>query len=133
MAFIEWTEKNEVGIRQVDEQHRELFALLNRLHAATVEGQEQSMLVGILNELVDYTVYHFDVEEGLMTKHEYPDYDAHKAEHDKLTTQAVDLQRQFQDGSATISFELLDFLHDWLMDHTMDTDRKMGAFMQDAM
>lgn len=131
MAFIDWTEKSEVGVKEVDEQHQKLFEMLNELHQATVNGDEQSALANILNEMVDYTVYHFETEEKLFKKYDYPGYDEHKKAHDELTGQAVELLDKFRDGSATISFELLDFLHGWLLDHTTGLDKDMGPFLNE--
>ena len=129
MPFIQWTAKNKVNVKAVDEQHQKLFDILNRLHAAVVQGQEQGALFAILDELIDYTVYHFQTEEKLFLDHGFPGYEEHKAEHDKLTGTAVDLQAKLREGSATLSFELLGFLHDWLMNHTLGLDQEMGPFL----
>jgi hemerythrin len=131
MAFIEFGKKNEVNIKEVDDQHRQLFVILNRLHDAVVEGKEQGELYAILDELIEYTVYHFQTEEKLFVEHDFPGYAVHKAEHDKLTGTAVDLQAKLRDGSATLSFELLDFLHDWLMQHTLGLDQEMGPYLNE--
>ena len=129
MAFIDWTKKNEVGVKEVDDQHKKLFDMLNALHQATANGDEQSVLMGILDELIEYTVYHFQTEEDLFEEFDYPDYLEHKTVHDDLTRQAVELQQKFREGSATISFEVLDFLNSWLVDHTIGMDKEMGPFL----
>lgn len=131
MAFIDWSKKCEVGIKEVDDQHKKLFEILNDLHQATINGEERSSLARILDELVDYTVYHFETEERLFLEYGYPGYDEHKRVHDDLTAQAVELQRQFRDGSATISFEVLEFLHTWLIEHTTGLDQEMGPFFRE--
>lgn len=131
MAFINFTKKNMINVPEIDDQHKKLFDILNELHAATVEGQEQSALVKIFDDLISYTVEHFDCEEEYMKKYEFSGYEKHKQEHDELTGQAVELQKLFKSGSATISFDLLDFLHDWLNDHTMGTDTDMGDYLSD--
>ncbi|BCS88615.1 bacteriohemerythrin [Pseudodesulfovibrio sediminis] len=129
MAFIDFTQKNMINIPEIDDQHRNLFAILNKMHAATSEGMEQSAIVEIFNDLIRYTVEHFETEEIQMKQYDYPKYAAHKKEHDDLTNQAIELQKLFYDGSATVTFELLDFLHQWLNDHTMGTDTEMGEFL----
>lgn len=131
MAFIEWTDKNKVNIQEVDDQHQRLFDILNRLHDAVSQGKEQGEVFAILDELIDYTVYHFQTEEKLYVEHGFPGYEEHKAAHDELTGTAVELQGKLREGSATISFELLDFLHDWLMDHTLGLDQEMGPYLNE--
>ena len=56
MAILEWSEDYVVGVAEIDEQHKHLFDIVNRLHKAVSEGAEQSMLGEILNELIDYTL-----------------------------------------------------------------------------
>ncbi len=129
MAFIEWSRKNAVGVSVIDEQHRELFGLLNRLHESVVQGKEQGELHAILDELVDYTVYHFQTEEDLLREYDYPDFAAQKRSHDTLARTVLEMQAQLREGSASLSFELLDFLHSWLMDHTVGLDREMGPHL----
>jgi hemerythrin len=129
MAFLEWSEKYSMGMDEIDEQHHQLFVLLNRLHKAVVDGAEQGTLGEILDELIDYTVNHFETEENLFKENNYPEYEAHKNQHDDLTGQVVELQNKFREGSATISFEVLDFLSEWLTNHTLDSDQKYVVFM----
>jgi len=131
MAFISWADKYSMNVQEIDKQHKHLFVLLGNLHKAVSEGAEQGTLAEILDELIDYTVYHFKTEEDLFKKYKYHDYDNHKKEHDDLTKQVVELQKQFMDGSATISFEVLDFLRDWLLTHTMGSDMKYVNFITD--
>lgn len=93
------------------------------------QGAERNALARVFGELIDYTVYHFQTEERLFTELSYPDATSHKKEHDELTAQALALQGQFEVGDLVISFELLDFLYDWLMNHTSDTDLKFKEFL----
>ncbi len=57
-------------------------------------------------------MYHFGTEEKLFEEQQYPEYAAHKQEHDALTRQVAELQKKFREGNATIPFEVLDFLRD---------------------
>lgn len=129
MAFIEWTEELSVRVRKIDEQHMRLVQLVNDIHATVVAGSERQALIRIFDELINYTVYHFKTEEDYFEAYRYEDKDAHKVQHNELTQKALDLQKSFQDGSATISYEVLDFLHDWLVTHIKGSDRKFGSFL----
>jgi hemerythrin len=128
MAFMTWTENLSVN-DEIDVQHKRLFDIVNELHAAVTAGAERSALAHVFNELIDYTIYHFRTEEGYFAALAYPDAPAHKKEHDDLTAQVLALQSQFVEGDLVISFELLDFLYDWLMNHTSDSDLKFKKFL----
>jgi len=129
MAFLTWTDQYKLNIKEIDEQHKYLFNLLNRLYDSVVEGDERSTLDNVLAELIDYTVYHFNTEEKMLEEQNYPELDIQKQEHNELTGQVIELQTKFRDGSATISFEVLDFLSNWLTTHTMGSDQKYSAFI----
>lgn len=131
MVFIEFTDANKVNIQILDEQHRKLFSLLNQLHKAVTGGKEQGEFANIFDGLIEYTVYHCNTEEELCLEHEYPGYAEQKKAHDQLAATILSFQQQMHDGSATLSFELLDFLHNWLMEHTLGLDQKMGPYLNE--
>jgi hemerythrin len=131
MAFINWIdERYSLKVEQVDAQHKHLVALVNRMHEAVVQGSERGVLGQILDELIDYTVYHFRTEEEFFARHHYPELEAHKRQHNALTEQVLKLQAEFEAGSATISYEVLDFIHDWLVNHMANSDRKFLYYME---
>lgn len=129
MAFIEWQAQNATGISIIDTQHRQLFDLLNRLHASVTGGLEQGALESILEELINYSIYHFNTEEQLYEEHGSPDNEQNKKEHAEFTRTLFSLQQKFQVGSPTVHFDTLDFLHAWLMDHTTGIDVTFGNLL----
>ena len=129
MALMTWDDSFSVKIAQIDREHQKLVSLLNDLHAAMGTGKSKELLGKIFDELITYTVTHFATEEKLMTQHAYPDFAAHKIEHEKLTKQALELQASFKAGKAGVNFEVLNFLRDWLKTHILDSDKKYGPFL----
>jgi len=128
MAFMEWNDSYTLGVCEVDEQHRHLFELVNEMYDCLVRGEEQSATGKILDKLIDYTVDHFATEENLFAEQQYPKLEEHKEEHDKLIKIALDLQEKLREKSITISFDVLDFLSDWLKDHTTTSDLEYAKF-----
>jgi hemerythrin len=128
MPLINWDDSYSVGIKKIDEQHKVLVKLVNELHDAMSQGAATSVLSKVLGSLVDYTIIHFSTEEELMRSYSYPDLDKHKVEHDKLTGQVKDFQQKFLSGKSTITYELMDFLSDWLINHILDTDKKYSPY-----
>lgn len=131
MPFITWMDElYSIKNEYIDAQHKHLVSLVNRMHEAVVAGSEQGVLGQILEELIDYTVYHFRSEEELFAKHDYPEFEVHKQQHNALTEQVLKLKGEFEEGSATISYEVLDFIHDWLTNHMASSDRGFLYFME---
>lgn len=129
MALMNWSDNLSVNIKEIDEQHKRLVGMLNDLHDAMKDGKGSSMTGHVLTGLIQYVGTHFATEEKYMKTHAYPDYLKHKAEHDALTKQAVDLQMQFKAGKPVLTVELMKFLRDWLSNHIVGTDKKYGPFL----
>jgi len=128
--FIEWSDKISVGIQEIDEQHQKLVALINRLYEAMTQGEDKvAVAKEVLNELVQYTVIHFAVEECLFRIFEYPDYAEHCDMHEDLRNQVHEINLKVQSGERLITPELLFFLRKWITNHIMVEDKKYGPFL----
>lgn len=131
MAFITWNSKLSVGINEIDNQHMKLVGYINELHDAMKVGKAKDKMGEILQNLVNYTVHHFSLEENLMTKASYPGFLAHKKEHTDFIKKVSDFQKSFNDGSAFVSIDVLNFLREWITHHILETDQKYSPFLKD--
>jgi len=131
MAFFEWNDQYSVGVANVDEQHKKLVGYLNDLFEALNVGKGKEILDSILDNMVEYTQYHFATEEKLMKLHGYPGYDDHKKKHDKLAEHVLDLKSQYAAGNIVkvSPIQIGIFLKDWLSKHIMGTDKLFGPFL----
>ncbi|MGB9458983.1 MAG: bacteriohemerythrin [Bryobacteraceae bacterium] len=129
MAMFEWNDKFSTGIASIDVQHQGLFSIGAELYAAMSAGQGKERLGTILTRLVQYTAAHFAYEERLMQLHGYPEYAAHKVQHDALTRQVSQFYQEFQSGQIGISIRLLSFVEDWLKQHIGKTDHGYATFL----
>ena len=130
MALIQWNSTLSVNITQIDNQHMKLVELVNTLHDRMKEGKGKAALSGILNELTNYTVYHFKTEEDLFRKYNYPQTDAHLKEHDALVQQVVKLKADFDNGKSVLTLDVMNFLKDWLTVHIMGDDKAYTPFLK---
>lgn len=130
MNFIEWSDKISVGIQEIDEQHKQLVTLINRLYDAMTGGEDQfKASQEIMAELFQYTVVHFAVEECLFRIFEYPEYDAHCVHHEELRNQVFEINLKVQTGERLVTPELLFFLRKWITNHIMVEDKKYSPFL----
>lgn len=133
MPFMPWTAELELGLPEIDDQHRQLVALTNALHDELSAASPRRSAVGeILEGRVDYTRNHFIVEEVLFQQHDYAETPVHKAEHDGFTRKAMDLLTRF-DGGQEVTLEALEFLKRWLVHHICKVDRAYLPFMREAL
>ena len=123
MPFFVWTDDLSVKVRVIDDQHKKLFRIINTLHEAMREGRGRQKVEETLEELVDYTVYHFGIEEKYMQQVNYPDYYNHKAQHDAFAKKIAAFRKAHEKNQFGLSNELMLFLRDWLTNHIMGTDK----------
>ncbi len=92
-----------------------------------MHGAGREVISKTLSQLVEYTCKHFRDEEMVMRVNAYPLYTEHKAEHDKLTAQVLELKRGLESGNITITMDTMHFLREWLEKHIMQLDRQIAA------
>jgi hemerythrin len=126
--LVEWSEELSVGIEEIDEQHKIIVGLVNRLYEGIIHQSDAALIQSILDELVQYTIVHFAVEESLMRIFDYPHYDEHKHAHQELTKHVMDLQKKFRLGKVSINMELLSFLRKWVTTHILGDDKKYTPY-----
>lgn len=129
-TFFPWSEKMETGISKFDNQHKKLVEIINNLYSAIQAGKSDQVLDKILNELVEYTVYHFNSEEEAFKQFNYPEYEKHHKIHEDLKATVVDFISKYKSGDQAIGFSLMNFLKKWLVQHIMGTDTKYGPFLK---
>jgi hemerythrin-like metal-binding protein len=129
-VLFRWKPEYSVHHAGIDQQHQQLVALMNELHAAMTAGKGRTVLEKILTELVAYTRRHFAYEEEQMERAGYPSLRQHRELHRALTGQVEQYLRQWNAGQLTGGVELLSFLKDWLIKHILQTDRPLAAHLQ---
>lgn len=123
---IEWTDQLSVGFPQMDDDHCQLIAIINRLSTAGALGNRQ-VIEFVLEDLLRYTQIHFEQEEILMQSLAYPGYIRHKTLHDKLRKTLESIRWEYFQGlRKTIQKDLLVFLSDWLSNHILKEDIPYG-------
>jgi hemerythrin len=131
MPLLVWTAKYSVNIRELDAQHQRLFAMINELYDAMQAGVARSVIVSVLDRMLDYAAAHFAREEALFREHAYPEDAAHRAEHAALTWHTKTLKRRLDGGAIGVPAETLGFLVHWLEEHILGSDMRYTAFLNE--
>jgi hemerythrin len=129
MAYMQWTQDLDTRIQVIDDQHRRIVDYINELHRASQDESTEDVR-RVLDALVDYTVTHFEFEEELMKRANYPFIKAHKRVHE-IFQKRVDKFLQRANAGEAITQELLAMLKIWLSSHIKGDDRDyVDAVMQ---
>lgn len=124
-----WNNHFETGLSTVDEQHRKLVALLNDLATNVAFNADSQCLNTIFDELVEYTLYHFQTEEAIW--HKYLPNDPLDSEHQEVHQRFVSAALRFKEQQQhkpliELAKEALEYLARWLASHILETDRHMA-------
>jgi hemerythrin len=126
MTFMPWTQALEVGIAEIDEQHRWLVEQTNQLHDALQSGASREQIGALLEGLMDYVMNHFIVEENLFIRLGYPETEAHQAQHNLFSGQVMSLLSRHDCGEE-VGADALELLKDWLVHHILKVDKAYVA------
>lgn len=117
---IEWRKGFSVNIKQVDDEHQHLFALVKALNLESVEKT--------VEELLDYVVVHFSNEQALMEKSGYPAFDQHLKLHEDFAVHVAEFLGNGDPWTEDRVQELRRFLNKWLVGHIMTHDLRFGKW-----
>ena len=129
-----WNDSFATGVPEIDEQHMILVHTLNEAAIKLAGDPSLENLDQITRDLLSYALYHFETEEELMQEYGYeasPDDAAvrHLEQHRKFSAKVVAVRDAIKAGNLIQPGELLGFLNDWLVNHILNTDRKLGEFI----
>ena len=132
-AQIVWNENLASGSSDIDSQHKELFARINKLLATFENGSlDRKEFTDIVQFLTDYVVFHFGNEEGYMAKFGYSSTSQHKAQHEQFVKSFGRLRDRMMVGGINpeLAEETKQLLVDWLINHIKYSDRALGMFLK---
>ena len=126
-----WDDDLSVGIGRVDEQHKVLIAIINRLNAAMKKRMSAPVIGKVITELLNYTKEHFSMEEELFKRYAYhePEYSQHLRAHAEFIDTLADIKKKHERGDDTVSLSILSLLRRWLIEHIKGTDKKYVPFL----
>jgi hemerythrin-like metal-binding protein len=119
-----------VNFAPIDDDHKQLFGMINRLEKAIIEKDNVDGIATIYDELVDYTQWHFRHEERLMQENRYDGFDKHQKIHNSLSNQVKRTLQDIKDGNLDVSEDLYVFLWDWWYGHIQNVDKPLSKYLK---
>jgi hemerythrin len=125
--MISWKEKYAIGNKVIDDQHKMLFEICDKIINLQQDKyiiDKYDRIMDLITELVDYTTFHFHQEEAYMLEINYAGYEEQKAEHDEFIEKLLDVNLGDIDENQDKYIEdLLVFVLDWLSKHIITKDK----------
>jgi len=131
MALFEWDDEYSVGSNLMDGHHQKLFDIINQMHEQMKNGAADESIKKSIDELIDYTVFHFTEEEKQMEKENYSGMAAQKRAHKAFTDKMKEYQKEAEGGMAMfVVSEVSKTACDWLKEHILVMDKQYEGQIQ---
>ncbi|SFN33810.1 hemerythrin-like metal-binding domain protein [Formivibrio citricus] len=127
-SLFNWDTRFDTGFAEIDQQHRYLFELVNKLHALTQRSCAPDEYLRILDALTQYAIAHFGLEDSIMRSAGCDPFfvDEHRHEHGLFIRQLSDARAEARSSSHEHAGKLLQYLLSWLTYHVLDMDQRMA-------
>lgn len=127
--YMKWRPDFNLGIEEIDKQHRKIVDLINELSEAFMKDTAREKLSDIFKELIDYADYHFKDEEALFSAHNFPFTAEHIEMHKRFIQKVTNLKQKYEEDQP-VTFRVLGFMKEWLTDHILDADREYASLVK---
>jgi hemerythrin len=127
--MIEWSDVLDVGVFEIDQQHRELVRRFNDFATEVEHGGTHERIVGFLIFMQTYAIFHFAAEEELMRKVCFPGIEAHIIQHELFTGKQFWMHEALRFDEKKVAKDTVDFVEKWIVNHVFVEDKKIGAYV----
>ena len=131
MIDIHWDCKYEIGHPRIDHEHQVFVDLIRSVSLGSETNSPRERTARLLSEVKKYAEFHFISEENIMLDAGYPDYEAHRKEHQMLLAQFDDCLHRLRNGETSLT-EIAEFMFGWFALHTSREDKKIANFIRAA-
>lgn len=131
MPLVTWYKRYSVNNDELDDHHRKLFAILNRMYDSCLQAEDMECVSPILEELIEYTDYHFLAEEKYMRDRGYEGIEEHRQSHRHFLCKLLEMRGCENKNDYDYKKELFVLLGNWILKHVTVDDKKYSAVPQD--
>lgn len=121
---VEWSDSFKTGDELLDATQKKLFELTNEFLAS----DDLTVLRTVIVSLCKQARAHFELEEALMRRINYPDMAAHMAQHqyllDRLISRSMDVGKGYMNKPAIAAL-----MQDWATHHVPQDDTRLALFV----
>ena len=124
--FIEWKEEYNLGIHEIDAQHKRIFEVINNFYRAVEQSKENECLSVFLGELVSFAEHHLSTEENHFEEFNCAVKENHIKKHNIYrgkVAQFLEKNEKNENETRALSFEVLAFMKEWWTSHIVGVDR----------
>jgi hemerythrin-like metal-binding protein len=123
-ADIQWVDEYSIGNKEIDEQHKVLFTMINDFF----HQDSKEAAITLFQNLSSYIDLHFESEENLLRQINYPDTEGHILKHTELRERFHLLRNKLDDYNVDVHHKIAMFLYNWLAKHILKADMEYKSY-----
>ena len=133
MRPMEWTDKWSGGLEIVDDDHKKILQLINRLGEMRRDGRSENGAASVIASVAAYTDYHFRREERILEAIQFPELDKHRAIHGRLKSKTNEYLQAVLEHPKLVDVEGFEaFLLQWWENHILTEDMAYKSFVSES-
>lgn len=125
MSLLQWKNEYSVGIASMDDEHREMITLINATYEKLGSNAGSDQVDECLADIFNTISMHFALEERIMRKAKYAEFQAHKSDHEELLDQLRDLMDDYLEDPTAGAKLLEQSLSKWFSGHFATYDARL--------
>lgn len=129
MNLLAWQERLSIPFPSIDEEHQILFDLINEFYKSLSNNNKKEQILTLFNQLKSYAQHHFNNEESLMLKFQYPKTEMHQTEHLLFIEKINEFENRYKTEKLLLTFEMTNYLKEWITHHVDTIDRDYSDFI----
>jgi hemerythrin len=132
MAFFKWNDSFNIGVKELDHQHRTFLEYLNECYEIVSHSSPGTHRIdpSMVENLRLYATTHFNREEVMLKFWTHPDLKRHMELHKYFESQIRELETGLAAGTSRRLESVFEFLRDWFMDHILQEDKKISDLIK---
>jgi len=124
MGFLTWNSSYEIGIPEMDAQHKKWLEILNEFYDQLNSEEIGAKAKVLCEKAIEYTKFHFSEEEKLMSSMGYPAISEQKAMHASIRNSIEEFNDKLEHGRTVVTFTITNEMKNWFSNHILIEDKK---------
>ena len=131
MAKFEWRAAFELGVPDIDEEHKRMLSVIYGIEDAIV-AEDQARFAALMDEIIEIARSHFEKEEALLARLDYPDLNRHIEYHTRLLSHATETKKICEQlTKQELLRKCVDEMLGFLVDDIVKGDMEFKSFLQE--
>ncbi len=131
MQLFDCSDHYELGVPILDVQLRELVGAATKLYQAVMEGGDPADAQAQIEGLVATAKFHFAMEERMMERHQFEDFDIHLKQHRRFDDMLAEYGEYAATGQTGRAKDTVTDIRKWLRDHISRSDKPFAELIRE--